>query len=70
MNAYHCDADGCDHWQQVDADAPIFYVLTDPNEEETHFCSLNCVLLWAAKYSPVSKARATEHVVRRPSDGS
>lgn len=70
MNSYHCDADGCDQWQPTDADVSIFYVLVGPEDEENHFCSLNCVMLWAAKYSPVSKAVAeTEHIVHRPSDG-
>lgn len=51
MIAYHCDTEGCDSWQRSEADNLVFHTLIDPDENETHFCSLNCVMLWAAAHS-------------------
>lgn len=51
MIAYHCDDDACHTWQRATSEHPSFYVLTDPDEEELHFCCLDHVMRWAAAHS-------------------
>lgn len=52
MYAFHCDRDGCDSWQRVDAEHPVFVALVFPGDTmPAHFCCLDCVLHWAAAHS-------------------
>ncbi|WP_188827629.1 hypothetical protein [Nocardia camponoti] len=52
--AKHCDRDGCDSWQHIDAEpsdwAELHFV-----DDVRHFCSIDCVMNWAAANSQPSE---------------
>lgn len=48
----HCDRDGCDHHQMLSVDNPsTFYALSHGGGIVGHWCSLECVMHWAAAAS-------------------
>lgn len=49
MIALHCDNPGCDTWQRAPFDA--FLVLAS-NDGQNHFCSIDCVMFWTARFEP------------------
>jgi hypothetical protein len=65
MNAFHCDAEGCDYWESTDVEIPVFYVLTAPDESEMHLCSLDCLTSWSARRSPSKTSKL--HAIGLPS---
>lgn len=46
--ATHCDCEGCDTWQKVDSDFAPFLELAEGEDLLGHFCTLDCLMLWAA----------------------
>jgi hypothetical protein len=54
--ALHCDRAGCDAWQLAPAEA--FLTLAGGySTTHSHFCSLDCLLHWAAENSVPTDAR-------------
>jgi hypothetical protein len=58
MYARHCDAESCDSWQRVDT--TVFITVHCPGHPEFHFCTLNCLMLWAAANSVPTEAVAND----------
>lgn len=54
--ALHCDNTGCEAWQ-LDP-APGFLTLAGGySTSHSHFCTLNCLMHWAAEHSIPTDAR-------------
>lgn len=50
---YHCDAPDCDEHVRTAAGLPIGVLrLTGHGYPTRHFCSIDCVLRWAATQAP------------------
>jgi hypothetical protein len=48
--ALHCDYDQCDSWQREPSQS--FLVLTGQDSKDNHFCSVDCIMHWAAQFGP------------------
>ena len=52
MIGWHCDRDECDSWVRAYGEfARRWLVLGADDKVMAHFCSLDCLMHWAAKYS-------------------
>lgn len=51
----HCDRDGCDSWQRLASELPPDWVVAAPARDRDAefgvFCSLDCLMQWAAAHS-------------------
>lgn len=62
MMAYHCDRDGCDSWQRLPTANPLWLVLKGGSgslARESHFCTLDCLMHWAAERSAPTETVAS-----------
>jgi hypothetical protein len=62
MYARHCDTEGCDTWQRIGADQPTFITVAGPATwgQEYHFCTLSCLIFWAAAHSAPTEVVAND----------
>jgi hypothetical protein len=61
MYARHCDhRPECDSWQRIGAEQPVFITVAGPWQQEYHFCSLSCLMFWAAAHSAPTEVVSTE----------
>jgi hypothetical protein len=59
MKALHCDKAGCDTWRTADTiQSDEFYTLTSDHQFERHFCTLEHLMLWAARHSEPTEEMA------------
>ena len=49
--ATHCDAESCDSWQRTDSEFLPFLELSEGEELVGNFCTLDCLMKWAAANS-------------------
>jgi len=49
--ALHCDNPGCDSWQREPFDA---FLVVAGQGGQNHFCSVDCIMFWAARFEPKS----------------
>ena len=48
MISFHCDRNTCDTWTY---NLPTMLRLTGQGDGEHHFCTLDCLMHWAAQHS-------------------
>lgn len=46
--SWHCDRENCGKSQKVDSDFPPFLELLEGDGLIGHFCSLDCLTMWAS----------------------
>lgn len=55
--AYHCEWDSCDSWARAGSDAAAEFITATSMDLVWHFCTLHCLMHWAAAKSEPTEER-------------